>query len=87
MRSDCRPGCGACCIAPSINTAYLGHPQGKPAGTACAHLADNFRCRLWGRPERPSFCAGLQPGVDMCGSDRQQALRWLTALEQATQCR
>ena len=28
---DCRPGCGACCIAPSINTPLPGMPHGKPA--------------------------------------------------------
>jgi Fe-S-cluster containining protein len=26
----CRPGCGACCIAPSIASPIPGMPQGKP---------------------------------------------------------
>ncbi len=26
----CRPGCGACCIAPSITTPIPGMPHGKP---------------------------------------------------------
>ncbi|MDS4075292.1 MAG: Fe-S-cluster oxidoreductase [Candidatus Accumulibacter sp.] len=62
-----------------------GHPFGKPAGQPCVHLDVDYRCSLWGRPERPSFCAGLRASVDMCGNDRQQALVWLTALERTTQ--
>jgi len=61
-----------------------GHPQGKPAGEPCVNLSADLRCRLWGRPERPAFCVGLQPSDDMCGQDRQQALAWLSALERAT---
>ncbi|WP_287462452.1 YkgJ family cysteine cluster protein [Accumulibacter sp.] len=81
---DCRPGCGACCIAPSISTPMPGHPRGKAAGERCASLDGDYRCRLWGRPERPCCCAGLQPSDEMCGDDRQQAITWLTALERAT---
>ncbi|EXI75697.1 MAG TPA: YkgJ family cysteine cluster protein [Candidatus Accumulibacter phosphatis] len=81
---DCRPGCGACCIAPSINTPMPGHPRGKVAGARCANLAPDYRCRLWSTPERPSFCNGLQPSEEMCGNDRQQAIAWLTALERVT---
>jgi Fe-S-cluster containining protein len=29
---NCRLGCGACCIAPSISSPIPGMPQGKPAG-------------------------------------------------------
>ncbi|WP_138677393.1 YkgJ family cysteine cluster protein [Candidatus Accumulibacter phosphatis] len=81
---ECRPACAACCIAPSITTAMPGHPNGKPAGEHCANLTEDWRCRLWGRPERPSCCSGLQPSVEMCGDHRQQAIAWLAALEQAT---
>ena len=28
----CRPGCGACCTAPSISSPIPGMPEGKPAG-------------------------------------------------------
>ncbi len=80
----CRPGCGACCIAPSITAPLPGMPQGKPAGVRCAQLAADDRCRLFGRPERPAFCAGLRPSQEMCGEDRAQALAWLATLEQAT---
>lgn len=74
----CRPGCGACCIAPSISTL------GKPAGVPCPHLSVDLRCEVFGRPERPACCGGLQPSVEMCGSHREQALAYLTALEEAT---
>ena len=84
---DCRPGCAACCIAPSITRPVPGMPDGKPAGVACVQLDAQGRCRLFGRPERPSFCGGLQPSNEMCGNDRTHAMRWLTALEYATQPR
>ena len=40
----CRPGCGACCIAPSITSAIPGMPLGKPAGVRCVQLDDDNRC-------------------------------------------
>lgn len=81
---DCRAGCGACCIAPSITTPLPGMPAGKPAGVPCLHLLADLRCALFGRPERPAFCGSLQPSAEMCGDDREQAVRWLDALELAT---
>jgi len=81
---DCRPGCGACCIAPSIATPFPGMPHGKPAGIPCVHLDDGFGCRLFGRPERPAFCGTLQPEPDMCGHSREEALSLLDLLEAAT---
>jgi Fe-S-cluster containining protein len=81
---ECRPGCGACCIAPSITSAIPGMPHGKPAGVRCAQLDGANRCRLFGRPERPAFCGGLQPSTQMCGETRTYALRWLGDLEKAT---
>jgi uncharacterized protein len=80
----CRPGCGACCIAPSITSAIPGMPQGKPAGVACAQLDAQLQCKVFGLPTRPACCSGLQPSAQMCGEDRTQALRWLAALERAT---
>lgn len=59
-------------------------PDGKPAGVPCVQLDDGGRCRVFGRPERPAFCASLQPATDMCGEDRAQALRLIGAMEQAT---
>ena len=59
-------------------------PDGKPAGVPCIQLDPELRCKLFGRPERPSFCVGLQPSHEMCGDDREQAIVWLTSLEHAT---
>ena len=81
----CRPDCGACCIAPSITSAIPGMPQGKPAGVRCVQLLPDNRCAIFGQPERPAFCGGLQPSSEMCGSERQHALRWLAELEIQTQ--
>lgn len=83
-RVDCRPGCGACCTAPSITSPIPGMPDGKPAGVRCVQLADDNRCLIFGQPERPAFCAGLQPAADMCGASREHAMIWLAELEAAT---
>jgi hypothetical protein len=74
----CRPGCGACCIAPSISSLD------KPAGVPCRHLDGELRCRLFGQPERPGCCSGLQPSAEMCGESRDEALHWLADLEAMT---
>lgn len=81
----CREACGACCIAPSISSPIPGMPGGKPAGVRCAQLGDDLRCRIFGRPERPACCSGLQPSAEMCGASRADALAWLARLETATQ--
>jgi uncharacterized protein len=75
---SCRPGCGACCIAPSISSLN------KPAGVPCVHLDAQLRCGIFGQPERPACCGGLQPSIEMCGDKREHALIWLTRLEQLT---
>ena len=81
---DCRDHCGACCIAPSITSPIPGMPHGKPAGIPCVQLDDDLRCRLFGKPERPAFCASLKPLLSMCGATRDEALSVLTQLELAT---
>lgn len=85
---NCRPGCGACCIAPSISSPIPGMPMvggiSKPAGVRCIHLSDDHRCLIFGRPDRPEVCSSLQPHEDMCGESREQAMRWLGALERET---
>lgn len=85
MSLACRPGCAACCIAPSITSPLPGLPLGKPAGVPCPHLDGALRCRLFGLPERPAVCSSLPPEPAMCGTDRWQALRYLQTLELATQ--
>lgn len=81
---DCRPGCGACCIAPSISSPIPGMPQGKPAGVRCVQLTDDHCCAIFGSPQRPACCTGLVPSDEMCGDSREQAIAWLAALEDAT---
>jgi Fe-S-cluster containining protein len=81
----CRPDCGACCIAPSISSPIPGMPYGKPAGVRCVQLGDDLRCAIFGQPERPACCSGLQPQGEMCGTTRTEALAWLTQLETLTQ--
>ena len=81
---NCRPGCGACCIAPSISSPIPGMPNGKPAGVRCIQLDDALRCMLFGDPRRPAVCASLQPQPAMCGDSREHAMRWLAVLEAAS---
>lgn len=80
----CRPGCGACCIAPSISSPIPGMPQGKPAGVRCIQLTTDNRCAIFNDPRRPAVCGGLQAEPAMCGEDQAHALAWLAALERAT---
>ena len=81
---DCRAGCGACCIAPSISSPIPGMPFGKPAGVPCVQLDENYGCRIFGQPERPAVCASLRPSDSMCGLRREDALSDLSRLEQDT---
>lgn len=81
---DCRVGCAACCIAPSIATPIPGMPEGKPAGVPCVQLDRAGRCMLFGRPERPAVCRGLRPSPEMCGETREEAMAYLTRLEELT---
>lgn len=81
---QCRPGCGACCIAPSITTPIPGMPHGKPAGVRCVQLLADLRCALFGQPERPAVCASLRPEPAMCGTSRTEALHYLAQLDAAT---
>jgi uncharacterized protein len=59
-------------------------PDGKPAGVRCVQLGDDKLCKIFGKPERPAFCGGLQPSAEMCGDTREQAMLWLATLERAT---
>ncbi len=79
---NCRPGCGACCIAPSIVRPFYGMPGGKPAGVACVHLQQDYRCALFGDPRRPELCAQFLPEPSLCADSRAQALVNLRQLEQ-----
>jgi uncharacterized protein len=81
---QCRVGCGACCIAISISSPIPGMPGGKPAGVRCVQLSSDNRCLIFGRPERPATCIALRPHEEMCGSTTEEALVYLTWLEEVT---
>ena len=81
---NCRPGCGACCIAISISTPIPGMPEGKPAGVRCVNLTEDLRCAIFNEPSRPACCGGLQPSLEMCGDAQAEAMAYLAWLETAT---
>lgn len=82
---ECRLGCGACCIAPSITSPIPGMPNGKPAGVRCVQLDDQNLCKIFGQPERPQVCASFTAEYDICGDTRDEALQTLILLEDITQ--
>ncbi len=81
---QCRLGCGACCIAPSISSPIPGMPQGKPAGERCIQLSVENLCMIFGRSDRPLVCSEFDATPDVCGKTNQEALWLITSLEQAT---
>jgi Fe-S-cluster containining protein len=83
-RFECRPGCGACCIALSISSPIPGMPHGKPAGVRCVQLTPANLCQLYGLPGRPAVCVRLCPSQEMCGQTTDEAMAWLCDLERAT---
>ncbi|WP_438767427.1 YkgJ family cysteine cluster protein [Kushneria sp. TE3] len=80
----CRPGCGACCIAPSISSAIPGMPHGKPAGTRCVQLDEDNLCRLFGDSRRPKVCHDFTFDHELCGRTRDEALHSIALLEQGS---
>jgi Fe-S-cluster containining protein len=83
---ECRLGCGACCIAPSISSPIPGMPDGKPAGVRCIQLDALNHCKLWQDPARPKVCSSFAPSQETCGEDRDHALHYLLQMEAATAC-
>jgi uncharacterized protein len=81
---ECRVGCGACCIAPSISSAIPEMPNGKPAGVRCIQLTVDNKCKLFGQVSRPKVCLGLKASKELCGRDYEEAKSYLTFLEEAT---
>lgn len=81
---DCRIGCGACCIAPSISSSIPGMPNGKPAGIRCIQLTSDNKCKLFGSPLRPKVCGSLSPSIEMCGKKENEAYSYLDTLEKLT---
>lgn len=81
---SCRPGCGACCTAPSISSPIPGMPNGKAAGVRCIQLDEANGCKIFGQPGRPAVCTSLQPSREMCGDTRAQAMLFLATLDRLT---
>lgn len=81
---ECRAGCGACCVAPSISSPVPGMAGGKPAGVRCPHLTADNLCRIFGRPERPPVCLSLRASIEMCGFTADEAMERLAHWEQVT---
>jgi uncharacterized protein len=77
----CREKCGACCIAPSISSPIPGMPDGKPAGTPCIHLSEDFHCQIYDHPDKPDVCNDFQADPEVCGTSREEAMILLTSLE------
>lgn len=82
---ECRPGCGACCIAPSINSPLPGMPEGKPAGVICANLDPaTYLCRLWGGADYPEVCRRFSAEPASCGDSAEQAMELIASMEMET---
>ena len=81
---ECRIGCGACCVAPSISSPIPGMPHGKPAGVRCVQLTTDNCCQLFGLPERPAVCVSLRPSLEMCEQTAEAAYAHLIELEFVT---
>ncbi|GAA6133972.1 YkgJ family cysteine cluster protein [Oceaniserpentilla sp. 4NH20-0058] len=80
----CNPGCGACCIAPSISSAIPGMPNGKVAGERCIQLDENNLCKIFARPERPKVCEQFIAEKEICGDSAQEAMDNLIQLVHLT---
>jgi uncharacterized protein len=83
---ECRVGCAACCIAPSISSAIPGMPNGKPAGERCIQLTSDNKCKLFNHTDRPAVCSSLKASHEMCGTNNESALLYLAELERITSC-
>jgi uncharacterized protein len=77
----CRPGCGACCIAPSISSPIPGMPDGKLSGVRCIHLTEEYLCGIFDSPDRPKVCDDFKADRLVCGDSREEGLERLYSLE------
>ncbi len=78
---ECRKGCAACCIYPSISSPIPGMPDGKPAGVPCIHLEQDLGCKLFFSSDRPKVCSGFKPEKLVCGNSADEAYQILAQLE------
>jgi hypothetical protein len=59
-------------------------PHGKPAGERCLHLSVDYLCGLFGQPERPAVCGAFQADIEVCGSNREEAIKLIGWWERMT---
>ena len=78
---ECRLGCAACCIYPSISSPIPGMPKGKPAGVRCVQLADDLSCKIFNSPERPQVCGDFKAEKIICGDSAKEAYSIIASLE------
>jgi Fe-S-cluster containining protein len=76
---ECRPDCGACCIALSISSPIPGMPEGKPAGVRCIHLMKDYKCGIY-KSGKPQVCEGFTAEEEFCGSNQEEAMNILGSL-------
>ncbi len=81
---DCRPGCGACCIAISISSPLPGMPNGKPPGVRCVNLSDTNECRIHNSPDYPEVCRNFTAVPEICGETFEEAFANISELERLT---
>jgi uncharacterized protein len=79
--SNCRENCGACCIAISISSVIPGMPQGKPAGVCCIHLTEDYLCKIYDDDLKPEVCSKFIFDEELCGKNREEAMKNLEAFE------
>lgn len=58
--------------------------QGKPANVRCVQLSEDNLCSIFGSPLRPKICSSLKPSIEMCATNRDEAMIYLIQLEEAT---
>ncbi|WP_245624658.1 YkgJ family cysteine cluster protein [Marinomonas fungiae] len=67
-----------------MSSPIPGMPNGKPAGVPCIQLDQDFRCKIFGQPDRPKVCSEFQAAEYVCGSHRDEAVATLNDMEATT---
>jgi uncharacterized protein len=78
---QCRPNCGACCIAPSISSPIPGMPNGKPANVRCVNLTDDLLCNIFNQANRSKVCENFKFDKLICGETQEEAMKIMNELE------
>jgi hypothetical protein len=56
-------------------------PYGKPAGQRCIQLTDDLDCAIFNSSERPKVCKDFRADRELCGENRDEALKIMSDLE------